>query len=838
MIEQVPSSSVPPDDSDGSIPARFRAQAARTPDAIAVRSRAADLTYADLDHWSDAIAAQLLQDLDYSCEPVPFLLPQSPLAIACTLGVLKSGKFYVPLDPSWKIERTAEIVGRLAARLVVVDPEFAGFIRGCMNVPVFELRSDPPTQLHAVDVGIRPDQPAYVYFTSGTTGPPKGVIDSHRNVLHNVMRYTRGLQIQADDRLTLLQSCGFSGAVSSMFGALLNGATSCPLDMRGETPARVAHWLEAERITIYHSVPSLFQSVAPCGGTFEHVRVVRLEGDLATRRDLELFRKHFTNRSRLAIGLGTTETGLACQYFYDHTMPLPDGVVPIGRPVTDMDVEVVSDDGSPAPCGAPGQIVVKSPFLAIGYWKDGDATSRAFTPAEPGASSRCYRTGDRGRVNAAGDLEYLGRLNGLVRVRGQWIELADLDAALCGLAGVREGTVATFSKDDTHVQLVAYYVPRDGCRPTTSDLRRELSRRVPTHSLPSRFIQMDRLPVTANGKVDRAALPAPDSVRPDLRTTLVLPINLVQLRISELWTDLLGVAPIGIRDDFFELGGDSLLAVVMIDRIEAILGRPIPMTALLDEGGVTVERLAWLAVNDSPEMITPIVPISAGNGRRMFFLHGDYFSGGLYCRELVRHLRRDLGFVAIPPCGLDGQPVPRTYQAMAVRHLRAIREIQPHGPYLLGGECNGGLVAYEIARLLEADGEIVDLLTLLSASAQNFSFARLPRWLEGLRRSTLVPGPYRPEGYRDRLRTIYQQIDREYLPGRYNGHVTLIFGREETPSGSMERNWWRAVAADVDLVEVPGDNRTKLTRYVDSLAAVINHLLETRLPTAAHRPPS
>jgi thioesterase domain-containing protein len=405
---------------------------------------------------------------------------------------------------------------------------------------------------------------------------------------------------------------------------------------------------------------------------------------------------------------------------------------------------------------------------------------------------------------------------------------------------------------------------------------------------------MDRLPLNANGKVDRAALPAPDSVRPDLRTTLVEPINLVQLRISELWTEVLGVAPIGIRDDFFELGGDSLLAVVMIDRVEGILGRPIPMTALLDEGDVTVERLAWLAVNDSPEMNAPMVSISAGNGRRMFFLHGDYFSGGMYCRELVRHLRPDLGFVAIPPCGLDGQPVPSTYQAMAARHLQTIREIQPHGPYLLGGECNGGLVAYEIARLFEADGETVDVLMLLSASAQNLSFARLPEWMgvlsrsigispakqqyvvrrltefsrvhratspaafvgalvqkrstiareiqnlmrSGADRSTLVPGPYRHEGYRDRLRAIYQQIDREYLPGRYGGQVTLIFGREETPSGSVERNWWRAVAADVDLVEVPGDNRTKLTRYVDSLAAVINQLIETRLPAARHRAPS
>src|SRR5262249_31062064 len=159
-------------------------------------------------------------------------------------------------------------------------------------------------------------------FTSGSTGQPKGVLDCHRNVLHNVMRYTRALGITADDRLSLLQSCGFSGAVSSMFGALLNGATACPVDLRVETPARLARWLNELSVTIYHSVPSLFRSVVSEGEMFPRVRIVRLEGDRATRLDLDLFRRHFIAPSILAIGLGTTETGLVCQYFFDHNCPI------------------------------------------------------------------------------------------------------------------------------------------------------------------------------------------------------------------------------------------------------------------------------------------------------------------------------------------------------------------------------------------------------------------------------------------------------------------------------------------------------------------------------------
>jgi amino acid adenylation domain-containing protein len=868
------------EDIDQSIPERFRAVVAHTPHAVAVRTRSLELSFSRLDGWSDAIAADLLDRLGTGPEPIPFLLSQGPLAIAATLGILKAGKFYVPIDPSWGGPRATDLLGELNARIALTDAEFEPHLHG-KGVKTIELSPEPLNAGRAVDVSIHPGQPAYVYFTSGSTGRPKGVIDCHRNVLHNVMRYTHALRIGSGDRLSLLQSCGFSGAVSSMFAALLNGASSCPVDMRAETPARLAQWLNDLAVTIYHSVPSLFRRIVSAGDVFPHVRVVRLEGDRSDRLDLELFRRHFTPPAILAVGLGATETGLVCQYFFDHDCELPAGVVPIGRAVTDMAFEIQGDDGRPVSSGVAGQIVVRSRFLATGYWNNAAATAHAFESGSNG-SERAYRTGDLGRIDGDGRLEYLGRLDGRARVRGQWIEPADLEAALCAIPGVREAAITVVNRSDGDARLVAYYVPEQGARPAAPDLRRQLVRRLPAHMVPSRFVELERLPLNANGKIDRAVLPTPGGARPNLGP-VVEPLSLVQLRICELWEELLDIAPIGITDDFFDLGGDSLSSVLMVDAVERLVGHSIAAAALLGEGEVTVERIASIALGEPAH--NAIVPIrDAGTRPRFFFLHGDYFSDGIYCRELSRHLSPEQPFFVLPPCGTEGGTVPRSYEEMAERHLDAIRSIQPHGPYVIGGECNGGLVAYEIARRLEAAGEQVPLLMLFSSSAQNVRLARWARLLEVVgtalgwpaarrrrlfgrlndlainenarstgellrailrKRARIAPelrvaarmrdegraasvehAAQAVEGHRERLRALYQEIDRAYLPGRFDGRVTLIRGRDELPDLSLECRWWRAVAGNVEAIEVPGDMRTKLTRHVGELGGTVDRLLD------------
>jgi acyl carrier protein len=234
---------------------------------------------------------------------------------------------------------------------------------------------------------------------------------------------------------------------------------------------------------------------------------------------------------------------------------------------------------------------------------------------------------------------------------------------------------------------------------------------------------MDSLPMNSNGKVDRRSLP-PARGRPLLEHDYVAPQSPLQWRISQVWEEILDIRPVGIRDNFFDLGGHSLLAARMVDRLEEVLGRSIPLSILFQ--APDVENLADIIFQRSEDLRLPLLKVqSDGSKTPLFFLHGDYGSGGFYCLELSRHLGTDQPFYAMPPCGLDGQTIPPSYEEMADLHLRALRAFRPHGPYLLGGTCNGGLVAFEMARRLVASGEKVDLLVLVGASAANFRF----RWI-------------------------------------------------------------------------------------------------------------
>ena len=427
--------------------------------------------------------------------------------------------------------------------------EFAASLRDC-GATVVTLPPEPGAG-PPIDVSVPAGQPAYVYFTSGSTGRPKGVVDCHRNVLHNVMRYTRALNIQSDDRLSLLQSCGFSGAVSSMFAA----AERRHVVSRGHAERDAGSVGALAQRDGGHNLP--FGPVALSQHRVGRRRVSSRQGRPAggrSRRSTRsrALRRHFTPPAVVAVGLGATETGLVCQYFFDHDSDLPRGVVPIGHAVTDMAFDVRSEDGAPAPAGAAGEIVVRSDFLATGYWKDTAATARAFESTGNG-SQRCYRTGDRGRIGDDGSLEYLGRVDGRSRVRGQWVEPADVDAALCALPGVREAAVAVIAHNDADARLVAYTSPRRrpagraGIAPATGPPSSGAHGAVTVSRARTAPAQRQR-----QSRSRRAATTGP--ARPNLGP-IVEPNTLVQLRLRELWEDLLDVAPIGMTDDFFDLGG-------------------------------------------------------------------------------------------------------------------------------------------------------------------------------------------------------------------------------------------------------------------------------------------
>ncbi|MBM3678516.1 MAG: AMP-binding protein, partial [Actinobacteria bacterium] len=373
-----------------SIADRFASVAALNAHACAVSAPDRSLTYAELREESEALAAAIAAEGPAAPAAVVLVEQRAALAVAL-LAVLEAGRAYVPLDPLFPERRLTRTIERSGADVVLATAETRELARRVAGrgIRVVDVER-PPEPAATARRRPLPDDLAYVYYTSGSTGEPKGVMDTHRNVLHNVLRYTNTLHLGPGDRLTLLQRPAFSGAVSSFFGAVLNGGTSCLFDLAAQGAPALGRWLAEERITVYHSVPSIFHEIAPAAETYEAMRVVRLEGDRATPADLELFARHFDGRCTLVNGLGATECGLVRQFFFGAGDSIPP-VVPIGYPVEDMEVTVEG-----AEPGAAGEIIVRSPYLATGYWRDPERTAERFVELEGGL--RAYRTGDTGRL--------------------------------------------------------------------------------------------------------------------------------------------------------------------------------------------------------------------------------------------------------------------------------------------------------------------------------------------------------------------------------------------------------------------------------------------------------
>jgi amino acid adenylation domain-containing protein len=568
-----------------SIPLRFERQVDAGPTRLALTMGEESWTYDRLDRAANRVASALPATPGRSGPTCILLIDQSPALVAAILGVLKTGGIYIPLE-TWQDESlVAAVVEEARPGLILADEagaRLAGAAAPAMpllRVDRLPVDGDPDRR---PSIAVPANAQAYVYYTSGSTGRPKGVVHSHRNVLHNVMRYTNTLGISPSDRLTLLQSPGFSGAVSSMLGALLNGAAVFPYDVRRQGTAGLGAWLVRERITIYHSVPALFRLAAAGADAFPDLRIIRLEGDQMTRRDWLVFRERFDRRCVLVNGLGATECGLVRQFFIDQTLPPADGVVPIGYPVEDMIVEVVDDAGRPVGVGEVGQIVVRSRYLALGYHERPDLTARAFLADPQAAGARTYRTGDLGRLHPDGCLDYLGRGDARLKIHGQWVDLAEVEAALLGAPGVRDAAARVHDAGSDRPRLVGYVVPQEGEAPAAGALRSYLAGRLPPASVPAAFVVLPSLPLTEHGKVDRAALPSPPPERPELDAEFVAPRTGLERAVAGIWAELLAIDRVGIHDNFFELGGDSLMLTRVHGRLELHLNRELSIVALFE----------------------------------------------------------------------------------------------------------------------------------------------------------------------------------------------------------------------------------------------------------------
>jgi thioesterase domain-containing protein len=503
--------------------------------------------------------------------------------------------------------------------------------------------------------------------------------------------------------------------------------------------------------------------------------------------------------------------------------------IPIGRPLANTEAFVLRDDGELAAPGEPGEIWIGGPGVASGYCNAApDAVARFVErPVGPLPSRRLYRTGDRARVGADGAIEFLGRRDRQVKLRGQRIELEEIEAAIARLPQVRAAVVALQGETTDTRQLVAWAVAADPAGPPPADLRRDLRRALPDYMLPSSIVWVKALPLNASGKVDRHALPAVATTARAVPGSGLAPRDMLEQVLCGIWERVLGASGIGVLDHFFEIGGHSLLAAQLFDEIERETGVAVPLAALFADD--TIAGLAR-ALRESPaELTAPVIALNAAGTRPpLAFLHGDLSGGGFYSRALARALGPAQPMLVVQPHGLGSAAIPETIEAMAAERIVALRALQPRGPYLLGGYCNGAFVAFEMARQLAARGEAVPLVVVIEAVAPREAAASGAT--AGERYVTIDRSGVRVLAAHDRASEAqlrYSQAMDRYAGGSYDGRFVLVRTREGNDP-RRDLGWTRLVRR-LELVVLPGDHVTLVTRHVGALAEAIRGAIERTL---------
>lgn len=707
------------DEIEQSISRRFEQIAARWPEQIAVETSTETLTYHALNQTANCLARTIISRRGEGEEPVGLLASHDSKIIIAMLAVLKAGKTCVPIDPDFSAVGVRSVLEDTEARLVVTDDSYRNLLQHSADSSVSLINlSDAVSSDAAVDLDLpaSPGAPAWILYTSGSTGQPKGVVHTHRTILNEIRRQTAAFHICSSDRLSFIAPINVIGGVREMLLPLLNGATLCAFDIRGESLGELSNWFNRKKITVSRFVPSVFRALVDSLGPAETVSSLRLifvGGELVKERDLELYREYFPDECLFVHVLGSTETGIFRHHFIAKDTPLKGGDIPLGYEVDDVKTLLFDDARREVAAGQVGEIAVSSRYLPLGYWRRPDLTDERFLQDPTGGDARIYLTGDLGRFLADGSLVYLGRKDFMVKVRGYRVEPGEIEKHILDHAAIKEAVVIAAPDQNGEPHLIAYVVSREKPLPTTSDLRGFLEDRIPEYAVPSVFVFLEALPLGPNGKVDRKALPAPDHLRPELNSKYTSAQDSVQEKLVQIWESVLGIQSIGIEDNFFDLGGNSLFAVKLFSQIEKAFRLRLQLRPATLSLAPTVAQLATLLRQEQrSKSWSSLMPIQPNGSRIPFFLvHGEFSNA-----FLPAYLGSDQPFYGLEHQSQDGKPALHTrVETIAMHYLEEIQMVQPHGPYFLGGYSFGGTVAFEIAQQLKKQGEEVRCLIILDS---------------------------------------------------------------------------------------------------------------------------
>jgi amino acid adenylation domain-containing protein len=699
----------------------FTAWVNNAPKLSAVRQGTHAWNYGELGKSSQALAKVLLSHGIQRGDVVAVYGTSSFGLIASAIAVLLSGGVLLTIDPQLPIQRQQLMLKEAKARFILhvnsQPPEDREIWQSltviCVN-PDTAAAINPLESSHTIPLPeISGDDAAYIFFTSGTTGVPKGVLGCHKGMAHflNWQRQTFGINQQ--DRIAQLTGLSFDVVLRDIFLPLTSGATLClPSPEDKLEPTKILRYLEREQISVLHTVPSLAQSWlanVPSEVSLHNLRWLFLAGEPLKETLVQQWRKAFIQAGEIVNLYGPTETTLAKCYYQVPKQPSP-GVQPVGRTLSETQALVLGANRQLCGIGEPGEIVLRTPFRSLGYINAKEEMRSRFVKNHFRNDDQdlLYYTGDRGRYLPDGCLEILGRQDYQVKIRGTRIELGEIETVLAQHPFVHQ-TVVTAHEE----RLVAYIISNQDSTLTINEIRRFLSTKLPTYMLPSSFVFLDSLPLTPNGKIDRRALPTPSNI--NNLDTFVEPRNQLELQLIQIWSKILKVDKVGVQDNFFDLGGHSLLAPYLIAQIKQQFSKDLSLTSLFQNP--TIEQLATILQIDSDYSNSScLIPIQPNGAKLPFFCIPGAGGEPFYLYHLGRYLGGDQPLYSFQANNLDLEPATRI-KDMASQYIQAMQTVQPQGPYFLGGHSLGSIVAFEMATQLHHQGHEVALVVMIDMSA-------------------------------------------------------------------------------------------------------------------------
>ncbi|MGB8213214.1 MAG: AMP-binding protein [Anaerolineales bacterium] len=842
-------------DLNATIAERFIKIAGQFPEQVAAKSEHQAITYRALDQRSSRQGRFLADSLGAGQLPVALLIEDQVDMVVAILAIIRAGHFYCALRSADPPGRLTEALEDLGSPILLASAGMLPLARqvapaGCRVIATAEavLADDSPFL-----VSVAPKSFAAIFYTSGSTGEPKGAPYTHQNLLHRGHFSAIHFMLVPTDHFLLLYPFSSAASMHYIFDALFNGATLVFFEAE-KGLGSLAETLQEEHITALGMPTQLMRSFLdnlPAGSVFPYIRFVIIGASVVYPHDVERIRSILSREAMVIHVLASSEVGLlACNIIHQDTL-MDSSILSAGFPIPGKESLILDEHHHTLPPGEVGEIAIRTEMLFPGYWHRPDLNSQIFAPDPANPSRQIFLTGDMGRFRPDGQLEFIGRKDSHVKIREFTVDLSAIESVLMSIPEVKHAVVLAWPDLEGNKRLAAYVVWRPKARLSPTELRKHIAQRLPDYMQPAAFITMDRFPLTTTGKVDPKALAAPDWNQLQQETAYMAPRDKIEKQLAAIWQKALKLEKVGVRDGFIDLGGDSLIAAALFMEIGRTLGMRLPISAIFEYD--TVEKLAEVLRNPGSFGIRLLIPLRATGTKPPLFLFPGGLGDAMAWRHLVPYMGEDQPLYSIQALQNNGSTLYGTnINDIAARFLQAIRALQPYGPYYLAGYSFGGVVALETAKQLSEIGEKVAFLGIIDTNAlvlgKRRTFSERVRWhikkmedkswqarFRYIARS-LLPRLSRNKTILDTLPVIKRHIaknNREtmnfairlYRPGHYSGPAT-VFKVPERPMEKME-GWKEIIQKDLQIVNISGNHMTLLEDpYVRDLASKLNACIE------------